>query len=81
MIFLGKQGRKVHKIKSDLEFVRSPATYTTFLADSAGAILLADYYNFDSLSNGHTLEEGYESDMKDLNNVVKLILFQFGGIY
>lgn len=54
-----KLGRTVHSIKTDLQFLRTPVGFHTFLSDAAPAILLADYYGFDSLANGHTIEEGY----------------------
>lgn len=57
---LKKLGRSVHKIKTDLQYVRNPIGFATYLSDSVPAILLADYYGFDSLANGHTLEEGYQ---------------------
>lgn len=55
-----KLGRTVHLIKTDFPYVRNPVGFHTFLAESAPSILLADYYGFDSLSNGHTIEEGYQ---------------------
>lgn len=54
------RGRKVHRIKSDIQFVRNPVGFSTFLTDAVPALLLADYYGFDSLGNGHTLEEAYQ---------------------
>lgn len=52
-------GKMVHKIKTDLQYLRKPVGFNSFLADVVPALLLADYYGFDSIANGHTLEEGY----------------------
>ncbi len=54
-----KLGRSVHKIKTDLEYVRNPVGNPTFLAEAVPCLLLADYFGFDSFANGHTLDGGY----------------------
>lgn len=57
---MAEMGKNAHKIKTDLAFVRKPVGFSTFLSDAVPALLLADYYGFDSIANGHTLEEGYQ---------------------
>ncbi|MGD6775882.1 DUF6395 domain-containing protein [Sutcliffiella horikoshii] len=57
---LKEKGKNVHIIESNLEFVKNPAGYPTFLTEAVPALLLADYYNLDSIANGHTIEEGYQ---------------------
>lgn len=52
-------GKTVHKIKTDLQYIRNPVGFNTILADAVPALLLADYYHFDSIANGNTLERGY----------------------
>lgn len=58
--WMKKHGRFVHSIKTDVPYIKKPAGFLTFLTDGASSLLLADYYGFDCLSNGHTLEEGYQ---------------------
>jgi len=53
-------GRPVHKIKTDMQYVRKPVGFNSYLADAVPAILLADYYGFDSVGHGQTLEIGYQ---------------------
>lgn len=56
---LKKLGFNIHRIKTDLQYVRNPVGFNTILADAAPSLLLSDYYGFNSLANGHTIEEGY----------------------
>ena len=57
---MATMGRNVHKIKTDLSYTRKPVGFSTFLTDAVPALLLADYYGFDSTGNGQTLEIGYQ---------------------
>lgn len=57
---LEEKGKDVHICESNLEFIKNPAGYSTFLTEAAPALLLADYCNLDSIANGHTIEEGYQ---------------------
>lgn len=53
-------GRSVHKIKTDMQYLRKPVGFNSYLADAVPALLLADYYGFDSVGHGQTLEIGYQ---------------------
>lgn len=53
-------GRNVHKIKTDMPYIRKPVGFGTFLTDAVPALLLADYYGLDSTGHGQTLEIGYQ---------------------
>jgi|SRR5690625_629503 len=57
---LAKIGRNVHKIKTDMQYVRKPVGFSTFLTDAVPALLLADYYGLDSAGHGQTMEIGYQ---------------------
>ncbi|MBU5465855.1 hypothetical protein KQI49_03305 [Virgibacillus sp. MSJ-26] len=53
-------GRPVHKIKTDMQYLRKPVGFNSYLADAVPPLLLADYYGFDSVGHGQTLEIGYQ---------------------
>lgn len=53
-------GKTVHKIKSDIQYTRLPVGFSTYLTDAVPALLLADYYGFDTVGHGQTLEIGYQ---------------------
>ena len=57
---MAKIGRTVHKIKTDMQYIRKPVGFNSYLTDAVPALLLADYYGFDTLANGHTLEIAYQ---------------------
>ncbi|HLR51429.1 MAG TPA: DUF6395 domain-containing protein [Candidatus Avamphibacillus sp.] len=57
---LAKLGRSVHKIKTDMQYIRKPVGFGTYLTDAVPALLLADYYGFDTTGHGQTLEIGYQ---------------------
>lgn len=57
---IAKTGRTVHKIKTDMQFLRKPVGFSSYLSDTVPALLLADYYGFDSIGHGQTLETGYQ---------------------
>lgn len=57
---MAKTGRTVHKIKTDMQYVRKPVGFNSYLADAVPALLLADYYGFDTIGHGQTLEIGYQ---------------------
>lgn len=54
-----KLGKAVHNIKTDLQYLRKPVGFSTFLTDAVPALLLADYHGYDALANGQTLDLGY----------------------
>ncbi|MGG1397246.1 DUF6395 domain-containing protein [Bacillus salipaludis] len=72
-------GRSVHMIKTDLQYVRSPVGFASYLSDAVPAVLLADYYGFDSLVNGHTLEEGYQVGYNGYQDAKDLVLIKLWG--
>lgn len=53
-------GRTVHKIKTDMQYIRKPVGFNSYLADAVPALLLADYYGFDTVGHGQTLDIGYQ---------------------
>lgn len=53
-------GKKVHKIKTDLQYIRKPVGFNNYLSDAVPLLLLADYYGFDTIAHGQTLEIGYQ---------------------
>src|SRR5699024_9874771 len=53
-------GRTVHKIKTDMQYMRKPVGFNSYLADAVPVLLLADYYGFDTVAHGQTLEIGYQ---------------------
>src|SRR5690625_31096 len=53
-------GRDVHQIKTDMQYIRKPVGFGSYLADAVPALLLADYYGFDTIAHGQTLEIGYQ---------------------
>src|SRR5699024_1505901 len=53
-------GRPVHKIKTDMQYIRKPVGFNSYLADAVPALLLADYYGFDTVGHGQTLDIGYQ---------------------
>lgn len=55
-----KAGRTVHKIKTDMQYIRNPVGFNSYLADAVPVLLLADYYGFDTVGHGQTLEIGYQ---------------------
>src|SRR5699024_1585552 len=57
---MAAMGRNVHKIKTDMPYIRKPVGFSTFLTDAVPALLLADYYGLDSTGHGQTLEIGYQ---------------------
>ncbi|MDY0407446.1 DUF6395 domain-containing protein [Virgibacillus soli] len=57
---MAKMGRTVHRIKTDMQYVRKPVGFSSFLADAVPAMLLADYYGFDTIGHGQTMEIGYQ---------------------
>lgn len=57
---MAKTGRIVHQIKTDMQYVRKPVGFNSYLADAVPALLLADYYGFDAIAHGQTLEIGYQ---------------------
>lgn len=57
---MAKRGRHVHKIKTDLQYIRKPVGFNNYLTDAVPALLLADYYGFDTICHGQTLEIGYQ---------------------
>ncbi|MBX9968377.1 hypothetical protein H7K06_12755 [Priestia aryabhattai] len=74
-----KLGHSVYKVKTDLQYVRSPIGFSTYLADSVPALLLADYYGFDTLANGHTLEEGYQVGYNGFQDAKETQLIKIWG--
>lgn len=65
---LTKLGRNVHKIKTDMQYIRKPVGFSTFLTDSVPALLLADYYGLDSAGHGQTLEIGYQVGIQNFKD-------------
>jgi len=57
---MAKTGRNVHKIKTDMQYLRKPVGFNSYLSDAVPALLLADYYGFDTIGHGQTLEIGYQ---------------------
>lgn len=57
---MASMGRNVHKIKTDMQYLRKPVGFNSYLADSVPALLLADYYGLDATGHGQTLERGYQ---------------------
>src|SRR5699024_1064286 len=53
-------GRPVHKITTDMQYIRKPVGFNSYLADAVPALLLADYYVFDTVGHGQTLDIGYQ---------------------
>jgi hypothetical protein len=49
----------VHVFDTDMEYVRDPVGFSVDWTNAAGAVLLADYYNFNSISFGMVLESAY----------------------
>ncbi|GAB4074218.1 hypothetical protein GCM10028778_17210 [Barrientosiimonas marina] len=57
---MADMGKNVHKIKTDMPYIRKPVGFNTYLTDSVPALLLADYYGLDTTGHGQTLEIGYQ---------------------
>lgn len=57
---MARMGRTIHKIKTDLQYIRKPVGFGSYLTDAVPALLLSDYYGFDSVGHGQTLEIGYQ---------------------
>src|SRR5699024_7010990 len=57
---MARMGRTVHKIKTDMQYLRKPVGFNSYLTDAVPALLLADYYGFDTIAHGQTLEIGYQ---------------------
>src|SRR5699024_1457186 len=57
---MARMGRTVHKIKTDMQYLRKPVGFNSYLTDAVPALLLADYYAFDTIAHGQTLEIGYQ---------------------
>lgn len=57
---MASMGRNVHKIKTDMQYIRKPVGFNTYLMDAVPALLLADYYGLDATGHGQTLERGYQ---------------------
>lgn len=55
-----KTGRPMHCIQTDMQYLRHPVGFNSYLSDAVPALLLADYYGFDSIGHGQTLEIGYQ---------------------
>ncbi|WP_036645374.1 DUF6395 domain-containing protein, partial [Paenibacillus sp. oral taxon 786] len=54
-----QQGYMVHKIETNLEFIRSPVGFPVDFSNSVPAVLLSDYIGFDSIAFGMILESAY----------------------
>lgn len=57
---MANEGRPVYKIKTDMQYIRKPVGFNSYLTDAVPALLLADYYGLDSVGHGQTLEIGYQ---------------------
>jgi hypothetical protein len=54
-----KTGRKVYKVKTDLEYIRKPVGFPTDFSNSIPALLMADRLGLDSIAFGTVLESAY----------------------
>ena len=56
---LGRAGKSVYMIESDLEYLRNPVGFPVDVANSAPAVLIAQQMGFNSIAFGTILESAY----------------------
>mgnify|MGYP001160551751 CR=1 FL=1 len=57
---MAQLGKTVHRIKTDMQYLRKPVGFNSYLSDAVPVLLLADYYGFDTVAHGQTIEIGYQ---------------------
>lgn len=57
--YLRKKGRQEYKIKTDLEYIRSPRGFPVEFSTTIPALLLSDYVGIDSVATGTIMEHQF----------------------
>lgn len=70
-----KSGRTVHKVTSDLEYMRQPVGFSVDPAPAVPLILLADYFSLDAIAFGTIAEAAYRTGTDAFIDYAKRVVF------
>lgn len=79
---LEKLGRRVKIVKCGLEYLRNPVGFPSDLSVGVPAILLSDYFSFDSIAFGTVMEAAYRVGHEKFQDYAKRLHFtRWGSIF